>query len=254
MKNKLILSIALVFGFVSMSFSQFVAHELGVTAGTVSFQSDYGEREDFESTSSNIGFNVGLVYYMDFSWLPLYRLNYFEEHFKLKGEISYTNVKFEHYGRWVEGNSTFAEQLRAMNGSTSIVNVGVEVVWFPFSIKEKLYGAPRELNPYLSFGTQYNHYSPTVKSDLGPIGVKSTTPEKYITGHTNSPGETFSLVGSLGSRFKLNFRSDLFFDIRAQYYFSDWVDGLNPNPEIYHENKKNDFLIGISIGYIYSFD
>jgi|SRR5690554_190401 len=254
MKNKLILSIALTLGFVSLSFSQFIAHELGVTVGTVSFQSDYGERGDFKSTSNNIGLNVGLVYYMDFSWLSRYKLGYFEDHFKFKGELSYTNVKFEHHGRWKDGNSTFAQQLRAMHGSTSIINVGVEVVWFPMSIKASTYGTPGSLNPYLSFGTQYNHYTPTVKSDLGPIGSKSTTPEKYITGHTNSPGETLSLVGSVGTRYKIDFRSDITLDFRAQYYFSDWVDGLNPNPRIYQENKSNDFLVGISIGYIYSFD
>lgn len=254
MKNKLLLSIALVFGFVSLSFSQFIAHELGVTVGTVSFQSDYGERGDFESTSNNIGYNIGLVYYIDFSWIPLYRLDYLEDHFKLKGEISYTKVKFEHHGRWVEGNSTFAQQLRAMYGSTSIINVGIEAVWFPLSIKESRYQYPGALSPYLSFGPQYNHYSPSVESDLGPIGSKFTTPDKFITGHTNQAGETLSLVGSIGTRYKLDFRSDFTLDVRAQYFFSDWVDGLNPNSAVYPENKKNDFLIGINVGYIYSFD
>jgi hypothetical protein len=27
-------------------------------------------------------------------------------------------------------------------------------------------------------------------------------------------------------------------DLRFQYFFSNWVDGLNPNPKIYKENKK----------------
>jgi hypothetical protein len=32
-------------------------------------------------------------------------------------------------------------------------------------------------------------------------------------------------------------------DLRFQYFFPI-VDGLNPNPEIYKENKANDLLIG----------
>jgi hypothetical protein len=39
-------------------------------------------------------------------------------------------------------------------------------------------------------------------------------------------------------------------DLRFQYYFSNWVDGLNPNPEIYKENKANDWLVWFNVGYI----
>jgi hypothetical protein len=41
-------------------------------------------------------------------------------------------------------------------------------------------------------------------------------------------------------------------DLRFQYYFSNWVDGLNPNPEIYKENKANDWLVWFNVGYILS--
>jgi hypothetical protein len=40
-------------------------------------------------------------------------------------------------------------------------------------------------------------------------------------------------------------------DLRLQYYFSDWVDGLKPNPELYKENKANDWLVWLNVGYIY---
>jgi hypothetical protein len=33
--------------------------------------------------------------------------------------------------------------------------------------------------------------------------------------------------------------------------FSNWVDGLNPNPAIYKENKANDWLVWLNVGYIY---
>jgi hypothetical protein len=40
-------------------------------------------------------------------------------------------------------------------------------------------------------------------------------------------------------------------DLRFQYYFSNWVDGLNPDPKIYKENKANDWLVWFNFGYIY---
>jgi hypothetical protein len=36
-----------------------------------------------------------------------------------------------------------------------------------------------------------------------------------------------------------------------QYYFSNWVDGLNPNPDICSENRANDWLVWLNVGYIY---
>jgi hypothetical protein len=44
--------------------------------------------------------------------------------------------------------------------------------------------------------------------------------------------------------------SDLVFDVRAQVFSSDWVDGLNPNKDSFTENKNNDWLTSIGIGYI----
>jgi hypothetical protein len=46
---------------------------------------------------------------------------------------------------------------------------------------------------------------------------------------------------------------------RWHYYFSDWVDGLNPSLKnngsvAVPENKANDWLYWISVGYIYYLD
>jgi hypothetical protein len=40
-------------------------------------------------------------------------------------------------------------------------------------------------------------------------------------------------------------------DLRVQYYFSNWVDGLNPDPKVYTENRANDWNIWFNFGYIY---
>ena len=55
----------------------------------------------------------------------------------------------------------------------------------------------------------------------------------------------------LGLRYRLGTLSDLVLDLRYQYFSSDWVDGLNPNKDKYTENKSNDSLLWLSVGYIY---
>ena len=39
----------------------------------------------------------------------------------------------------------------------------------------------------------------------------------------------------------------MIFDLRGQYYFSDWVDGLYPNPDTNPGNKSKDWNIWLSI-------
>jgi hypothetical protein len=45
--------------------------------------------------------------------------------------------------------------------------------------------------------------------------------------------------------------SDLLVDMRFQYFSSDWVDGLNPNKQVYTENKANDWMVWFNVGYIH---
>ena len=58
----------------------------------------------------------------------------------------------------------------------------------------------------------------------------------------------WSMVTSIGVRYKLGILSDLMLDLRWQLYFSDWVDGLNHQLSF---NKFNDWLIWLNFGYIY---
>ena len=66
-----------------------------------------------------------------------------------------------------------------------------------------------------------------------------------------SKGSTWSVVTSIGVRYKLAPLSDLMLDLRWQYYGSDWIDGLNHQLS---SNKYNDWLIWLNFGYIYYLD
>ena len=105
------------------------SHEIGLITGPVAFQSDYGERKDFDTNLGNTGFGIGLVHFLNFS----YRADcncyspetYFNDHFKVRSELSFNKTKLNHFGKWVTDAKVAkggeAQKLKAMQGSTYYV-------------------------------------------------------------------------------------------------------------------------------------
>ncbi len=233
------------------------SHEVGFFVGGVAFQSDFGVRNDFETNSGNTGFAVGLVHYLNFAYRAECNCytpeTYFNDHFKLRSEISYNSTKLQHFGKWVDRNSTTAAQLRAMKGEAKVTDVGMQLEYYPLSIRE-FTATDGAFAPFVSLGAHYSFFQNGTYSELGPMDTTLSTPTKYFGAWSNEGGSTWSVVASVGTRYKLNELSDLFAELRWQYYFSDWVDGLKPNPEIYTENKANDWNAWFNVGYIYYLD
>ncbi|QHI37736.1 hypothetical protein IMCC3317_31170 [Kordia antarctica] len=232
------------------------SHEIGFVIGPNAFQSDYGERNDFDTNIGNVGLELGVVHYLNFSYRAecncFTRYTFFNDHFKVRNELTLTTVNLEHFGRYVGDDkvSLTANQLRAMHGNTKVLNVGTQLEFFPRSIREFESGGAL-LAPYAALGVQYNYYIPTVESDLGPLSDPTVLPIKYQNAFRNESGSTWSVVASIGTRYKFTEVSDLLFDVRWRYYFSNWVDGLNPDENLYPENKANDWGFVINVGYIY---
>ena len=233
-----------------------LSHEIGAIAGPVAFQSDYGERHDFSTNSGNTGYGIGIIHYLNFSYEAecscFTRETYFNDHFKLRSELSYNKTELKHFGEWVDPNRTSvtAKQLRGMRGSTAVTNIGMQLEFFPWSIRD-FTASDGGLAPFISLGGQFSFYDPKASSTLGPLNSPTTTPVKYYNATTNNGGTVWSVITSVGTRYKLAPLSDLMLDLRLQYYVSNWVDGLNPDPNIYKENKANDWNVWLNFGYIY---
>ncbi|MGA9637177.1 THC0290_0291 family protein [Flavobacterium sp.] len=239
------------------------SHEIGIITGPVAFQSDYGERHDLKTNTGNTGIGIGIVHFMNFlydskteQYTPK---TYFNDHFKLRTELSYSKTNFDHYGKWVASDrkSLEADQLRAMKGSSQLTNIGIQLEYFPLNIYD-FEIETANFSPFISLGAQFSSYNAKAYSTLGPLGTTLTTYPKFLTptddhlnGFSTESNTVWSIVSSVGTRYKLNPLQDLMVDLRFQYFFSDWVDGLNPNPEIYKENKANDWLVWLNFGYIY---
>lgn len=239
------------------SFSQAgITHSVGIIASAIQFRSDYGQRDNTETNLNNMGFGIAVVDYLNFSYTD-YVNNYFKEHFKIKNELSYSRTDLQNYGEWVEKNTLPSQQLKAMRGSTQLVSLGVQLEYNFIHIHdfESTIGS---FNPYIAIGPQITYYTATATSELGRLGNPLTTHPKYLVpsdgrphGYSNESKAVFSVALNIGTHYKLTSMSDLVFDVRAQYFGSDWVDGLNPNKNLYTENKSNDWLTSIGVGYIF---
>ncbi len=234
-----------------------ISHEVGIIAGPAFFQTDYGQRGDLSTFINNNGVGVGIIHYLNFAYRAdcscFNRYSYFNDHFKVRSEFTYyKGDNFRHEGKWVDPSRTSvtANQLRGMRGSTSVTSLGMQLEYFPLSIRDFMVSNGGGFAPYVALGAHFNTYSPRAFSTIGVLGIPETTPDKYLTAFTNEGGNTFSILGSLGTRYKLTKMSDLLFDLRWQYFNSNWVDGLNPDPVLYPENKANDWLFFVNIGFV----
>lgn len=233
-----------------------LAHEIGITSGPVTFQSDYGERHDFETNAGNTGIAVGFIHYLNFSSNSNTE-TFFSEHTRVRSELSFSSTNFNHFGQWVEGNNSIGkEQLRAMRGSSEMLTLGIQGEFHPIKIHE-FENNIGTFGPYVSLGIAYSFYKTDASSTLGPLGNTETTFPKYLTpsdgrphGFSTESKSVVSITAGLGTRYKLTKMSDLLVDLRFQYFTSDWVDGLNPNKDIYKENKSNDWMVWFNLGYI----
>ena len=237
-----------------------VVHEVGVIGGPLQFRSDYGERGNSETNSNNKGYGLGIIDYMNFAYNASPR-DYFPNHFKVRNELSYSKTNLQNYGQWIEKNTIGAKQLAAMRGSTQLINLGSQLEYYPLTDLHEYEYDIGSFAPYVAVGLQVTYYSAIATSTLGPMGTAGVTFPKYLIpsdgrphGYSTESKAAFSGVMNIGTRYRLGTLSDLVLDLRYQYFASDWVDGLNPNKDQFSENRSNDSLIWLTVGYIFYLD
>jgi hypothetical protein len=245
---------------VQASFAQLgFSHEVGIITGPIAFQSDFGVRQDFETNSGNSGYGIGIVHYINFAYradCSCYTTDtYFNDHFKLRSEISWNTTKLNHFGQWVDESQTSnaADQLRAQSGEATNLDLGMQIEYYPLSIRS-FQGFGYSFAPFVSLGAHFTAYNPkaaTTYGDQDPANASNFYGLWQPGSIDPSSGSTWSVVTSVGVRYKLSIVADLMVDLRWQYFNSDWVDGLNHQLP---SNKSNDWLTWFNFGYIYYLD
>lgn len=241
------------------------SHEIGAIVGPVQFRSDFGSRNEEETNFGNSGIGIGLVHYINFAYRAdcnCYSTDtYFNDHFKLRSEISWNKTNLQHHGEWVgpDNVSDNADRLRAQRGVAENFDVGMQLEYFPLSIRS-FQAFSYRFAPFISLGAHYTSSSPQGSTDYGDGNIFN---QNNIYSYWFDPAtdteypinldkvNAWSVVTSVGVRYKLTPLSDLMLDLRWQYYFSDWIDGLDHKLDY---NKYNDWLVWLNFGYIYYLD
>jgi len=226
-------------------FSQDLNHEIGVSIGAVSIQSDYGQRGDFASSYGNVGFGIGVNYFVSFdeyrrSWNE--RSTFLKNHFRLKLEMSYLKDNFRHYGKYIESLSATSIKMAAMRGSTKIYNLGGQLEYLIFDIMED-----HKLEPYLAMGIYTVFYDPELESALGDWKDNpSLIPRVYQNGSIHlQKAQTQSFSFGFGTRYRVKRNFSMLADFRWQKFLTNNIDGLDPQ---IGANKYRDWLLYFQVG------
>lgn len=253
MRSYTILSMTFVMLFsISIQSQISLSYEAGFNVGMASFQTDYGERGDFQSGfSGNMGVSTSATFYLNFfnrTGLWNERYEWLTSHFKVKSEVSYMQAKLEHFG--FEGGTPETDQLKAMHGTSSIINTGITIEYHFLDLYNFNVNRQQMLSPYIGIGALATFSSPTFEFDAGDyVANPSLLPPKYQDNAIfTEPETTGSMVFSAGTRIKATDRADIVIDSRWQYFFSNKIDALDP---IDSSNKFNDWLYSLTVGYVY---
>ena len=238
------------------------SHEIGFITGSASFTTDYGQRNNFKANvGGNVGMGIGVIYYLNFTdyrYRWNLRTSYFTEHFRVRAEASYMSAKLEHFGIYAEKQSSGGEQLRAHTGKTYLLNLGAQMEFHWVDIVD--FGSRRipdlHWSPYISAGAFVDYYNPSIKSTYGTgnwedpgVLFHKWDNNLYPGASKDEAGITMSATFGVGTRYKLGEYSDILIESRWQYFFSNYVDGLNAKKD--PANKFNDWLLWVHVGYVY---
>lgn len=253
-KQYVYLSILLVFLSWKSSAQLNISHEIGVLAGPAGFFTDYGERYNLQNNVSNEGLGIGLVHFMNFAFKKECNCKsndgWFSRYFRIRNEIDYLRSNLDHFGPVAEKDNEAGRQLRAMHGFTETFEAGTHLEYHPMGIRDFTNFAVL-FAPYIGLGVHYVHYRPDAFSELGELDNPKVLFPTFQGGLNLEPGNTFAIVGYGGVRYRLGRSSDLLIEGRAQYYDTDLLEGLvTQGPQ----NKFNDFVLWLSLGYVYYLD
>ena len=183
------------FAFSKTSFSQLgFSHEIGVIVGPVEFRSDFGSRLEEETNLGNSGIGIGIIHYINFAYRAdcnCYSTdNYFNDHFKLRSEVSWNKTILDHHGFWVQPDkvSDNADRLRGHHGIAENFDIGMQLEYFPKSIRS-FQAFSYKFAPFISLGIHYTSSTPKASTDY------NSPNSSVVFGDINDPRNFYSFWG-----------------------------------------------------------
>jgi len=250
----IIVFISLLYSESSFSQSSF-SHEAGVTFGMASYQTDFGQRNDFPSANAAT-MAFGITHYLKFfgsqySWRS--GSSFFSTHFKLKTEFNYMNNKSIRHE--VDYND---ERMRLMTGTITMYNIGTNLEFYFFDMEDysSYYRNDNKLNPFINMGIHYSFYDPDILFDGVSLEGQEEPYDELIPKWQEGAiylekDATFAASVGAGIRYSIS-DVDLVLEGRWQHFFSDKVDGLD---DISADSASdfNDTMVIVNMGVVYVF-
>jgi len=238
------------------SFSQSsLSHEVGATFGVASYQTDFGQRNDFPSANAAT-MTFGITYYLKFfgsqySWRS--GSSYFSSHFKLKTEFNYMNNKTIRHE--VDYND---DRMKSMTGQIKMYNIGTNLEFYFFDMEDysSYYRNDNKLNPFINVGIHYSFYDPDILFDGESLEDQDEPYDNLIPKWQDGAiflekDATFAASVGAGIRYSIS-DVDLVLEGRWQHFFSDKVDGLDDTSSNSASNY-NDTMVIVNAGIVYVF-
>ncbi|RCS26554.1 hypothetical protein DUT90_12425 [Polaribacter sp. WD7] len=236
--------------------AQNLKHDFGVFLGTTNLSSDYGESKAIMDGTNNSGTSFAIAHYLQFydrltRW-DRYSASRFINHIMVKTEIRYSNsTNLQNFSTASKGNSAAAEKIRAMRGSLSVTNLGTNLEYHLFSLRDFAYTNRSVISPYVSLGVNYSMYNRDISSVMGDWRQKQEILPKGYIGNDDlflGEDESFSISGNLGTRIKIANNTDVVTQFGYQYFMVDDLEGINTNVP---QNTSNDWLVNFQLGLVY---
>jgi len=251
-----------IFFFTESGYSQSsLSHEFGVLFGITSYQTDFGQRNDFPSANAAT-MTFGAVHYLKFfgnqySWRS--GSSYFAQHFKLKTEFNYSfNTRIEH-----EGNLKDIPKYQQMTGEIQMYNIGTNLEFYFFELEDysSYYRSENSLNPFVNLGIHYSFYDPDILFNDNPLEVDDNGYYYQLADLKESWADpesiylekdaTFAASVGAGIRYSLS-SFDLVLEGRWQHFFSDKVDGLDDTtPQSGSDYNDTAVIVNMSVVYVF---
>lgn len=190
-------------------------------------------------------------------------------HSVLKTSLAINFSSFDNYGYDTENSPlenppqyTYANTpnhvlLGRLKAKTTLISLDSEIQFYfkdviKYLYKYNKYRSKSRTNPYVNLGFSINYVNATPTYDQEALdnnaGGNNGYPDNYKASFIKETN-TIALSGNLafGARYKAGSNYDLFAQMNLKYFFSDWIDGVNPDPS---NNNVNNFNSTISAGII----
>jgi len=220
--------------------------------GYMNFQGDYGVRGDFGSTLGNSGGTIGGKIYLNF--LDYERINCYScTHLKFNIGFN-TGYSALSYGNSYKDNmSVEGLKLQAISGQYYFFSTGLNIEYHLADLRNIDFFSSSFLNkfdPYIGIGGGITFYNADVESALGNLEKSpEIVPEPFKDRIYQGAGFTPMANLELGIRYRFDEELQFVFSNKWRYYFSDKVDGIEPNPE-QADNLYNDWMFTPSFGVV----